>query len=304
VTRHGAVPNAEWVLMYRGGLTRARIAALTRAPIATVGYHLAVAVAADPGLQAVHDQAAAKAPLRVSPQGLARMRELVAMVHETGRYPSRTAQEVGERTLASWLDRRRDDDAAGTLAPAFRDGLAVLPDWQRPPRAVADEARWQDRLKALAEYRAAGMTGPGTNPPWPEKNTTSESGCIPSAKRPAAVSSSRPRLVRWMMRCRAGARAGNAAGNPGTAPDSPTNSRQPPEGVAQRRGVDTLAVRSHVQKGHREWASDVSFNAKRRPRHPPSLHKHPRSSRPGHPHWSSRLCQRSRPRICVMPGQS
>ncbi|WP_308159594.1 helicase associated domain-containing protein [Arthrobacter sp. ISL-65] len=160
MTRHGAVPNAEWVLMYRGGLTRTRIAALTRAPTATVGYHLAVAVAADPGLQAAHEQAAAKAPLRVSPQGLALMRELVAMVQETGRYPSRTAEEVGERTLASWLDRRRDDDAAGKLALAFRNGLAVLPDWQRPPRAVADEARWQDRLEALAEYRAAGHDWP------------------------------------------------------------------------------------------------------------------------------------------------
>jgi hypothetical protein len=146
--------------MYRGGLTRARIATLTRAPTATVGYHLSVAVAADPGLQAAHEQAAAKAPPRVNPSGLARMREVLDMVQEAGRYPSRIAADAAERTLASWLDRRRHDAAAGTLAPAYRDGLAVLPDWQRPPRSVADEARWQDRIKALAEYRAAGHDWP------------------------------------------------------------------------------------------------------------------------------------------------
>ncbi|WP_395405612.1 helicase associated domain-containing protein (plasmid) [Arthrobacter sp. UC242_113] len=160
MTRYGSVPNAEWVLMYRGGLTRARIATLTRAPAQTVGYHLSAAVNADPALQAAHDEAAAKAPLRVGQQGLARMRELVVMVQETGRYPSRTAKDAAERTLASWLDRRRNDAVAGTLAPAYRDGLAVLPDWQRPPRAVTDEARWQDRLTALAEYRAAGHDWP------------------------------------------------------------------------------------------------------------------------------------------------
>jgi hypothetical protein len=160
VTRYGAVPNTEWVLMYRGGLTRSRIATLTHAPTSTVNHHLSAAVAADPDLQAAHEKAAAKAPPRVNPFGLARLRELVDMVQETGRYPSRTAKDPAERTLASWLDRRRSDDAAGTLAPAYRDGLAALPDWQRPPRTVADEARWQDRLTALAEYRAAGHDWP------------------------------------------------------------------------------------------------------------------------------------------------
>lgn len=146
--------------MYRGGLTRSRIAALTGAPAQTVGYHLSVARAADPGLQAAHQQAAGTTPPRATPLGMARMRELVAMVQETGRYPSRTADEVAERTLASWLQHRRQEDAAGTLAPAIRDGLAVLPDWQRPPRPVAEEARWQDRLTALAAYRAAGNDWP------------------------------------------------------------------------------------------------------------------------------------------------
>jgi hypothetical protein len=145
--------------MYRGGLTRSRIAALTRAPAATVGYHLTIARAADPGLQAAHKNAAGS-PAHVTGQGLARMRQLVTMVKETGRYPSRTATTTDERTLASWLERRRHDAATGTLAPAYRDGLAVLPDWRRLPRPEADEARWQDRLAALVRYRQAGHDWP------------------------------------------------------------------------------------------------------------------------------------------------
>ncbi|WP_353713504.1 helicase associated domain-containing protein [Arthrobacter sp. K5] len=158
--RRTAAPNAEWVLMYRGGLTRSRIAALTRAPAATIGYHLSVALAADPGLQAEHEKAAGPPPVQVGGQGLARMRQLMVMVQETGRYPSRTAADADERRLASWLERRRRDAAAGTLAPAYRDGLAALPDWQRPPRSVADEARWRDRLAALVRYRSAGHDWP------------------------------------------------------------------------------------------------------------------------------------------------
>ncbi|MBT2549119.1 hypothetical protein [Arthrobacter sp. ISL-65] len=123
--QRGAAPNAEWVLMYRGGLTRSRIAMLTCAPAQTVGYHLSVALAADPELQAAHEKAASNAPPRVSPQGQAQMRELVALVQETGRYPSRTANASDERALASWLERRRRDAAAGTLAPAIHDGLAT-----------------------------------------------------------------------------------------------------------------------------------------------------------------------------------
>lgn len=119
--------------MYRGGLTRSRIAALTRVPAATVGYHLSVALGADPGLQAAHEQAAGPPTMQVSGlgQGLARMRQLVALVQETGRYPSRTAANADERRLASWLERRRRDAAAGTLAPAYCDGLAALLDWHR-----------------------------------------------------------------------------------------------------------------------------------------------------------------------------
>jgi hypothetical protein len=156
----GRAPNAEWVLMYRKGLSRDRIAALVEAPLSTVGYHLTIARATDPGLELDHQTAAGRKPAHDTAQGLERMQQLLAPVQETGRYPSRNSLSDTERTLAAWLQRRREDARADTLAQAYRDGLAVLPDWQTPPRAEAEEARWQNRLAALAAYRAAGNDWP------------------------------------------------------------------------------------------------------------------------------------------------
>lgn len=158
-TRNSA-PNPEWVLMYRRGLERRQIAELVKAAPATVAYHLAVARTIDPGLQAEHEAASRTKPSQVTARGLERMQQLVAMVQKTGRYPSRTAASTRERTLAAWLGRRREDARAGTLAPAYRDGLAVLPDWQTPPRADIDEARWQGRFQALVAYLDAGNDWP------------------------------------------------------------------------------------------------------------------------------------------------
>lgn len=60
----------------------------------------------------------------------------------------------------AWLQRRPEDARAGTLAAAYPDGLAVLSDWQTPPRAGTDEARWQERLKTLIANRKAGNDWP------------------------------------------------------------------------------------------------------------------------------------------------
>jgi hypothetical protein len=146
--------------MYRKGLGRDRISVLVEAPLSTVGYHLTIARANDPGLELDHQAAAGAKPARVAAQGLERMRQLIALVHETGRYPSRNSPSETERTLAAWLQRQRQDARADTLAQAYRDGLAVLPGWQTPPRAAADEARWQERLAALTVFRTAGNDWP------------------------------------------------------------------------------------------------------------------------------------------------
>jgi hypothetical protein len=146
--------------MYRGGLTTRRIAELVGVPHSTVHYHLRVARGADPDLEPGRRGAAASRPSRVTGRGLELMRELISMVEETGRYPSRNAKSTAERSLAVWLQRRRIDARAGRLAPAFREGLAVLPGWEGKPRVEADEERWHRRLEELRAYRAAGNDWP------------------------------------------------------------------------------------------------------------------------------------------------
>lgn len=159
-TMRRKAPNAEWVLMYRHGLGRRQIAELAKVASATVGYHLGVARRLDPSLKTEHDAATGRKPSKVTSQGIQRMQQLVTLVQETGRYPSRHSGSEAERNLAAWLQRRRQEARAGTLPLTFRDGLAVLPAWQTPSRADADENRWQARLLALVKYRAAGHDWP------------------------------------------------------------------------------------------------------------------------------------------------
>jgi hypothetical protein len=138
-TLRRSAPYQEWVLMYRRGLSRGQIADLTGAAPATVGYHLGLARTLDPGLQNEHETAARKPA--ITGQGRERLQQVVAFVQETGRYPARGSDDVSERTLAAWLQRRRREAADGTLAPAYRQALAALPGWRGTPRAVADKAR-------------------------------------------------------------------------------------------------------------------------------------------------------------------
>jgi hypothetical protein len=72
-------PDAEWVLMYRLGLSRQRIADLVRVHPALVGYHLVIARSQDPGLEAAHHAATVAKP-RPSPGSLARMEEITAWI--------------------------------------------------------------------------------------------------------------------------------------------------------------------------------------------------------------------------------
>jgi hypothetical protein len=119
-------PDAEWVLMYRLGLSRPRIAALVRAHPAVVGYHLVIALRQNPELEAEH-HAAAGAGTIPSPSGVARMEEIIAWISAAGRLPRDHAEDKAERSMARWLSVRRRGAAEGTLDPAFRDGLAQVP---------------------------------------------------------------------------------------------------------------------------------------------------------------------------------
>lgn len=152
-------PDAEWVLMYRLGLSRKRIAELVRAEPATVGYHLVIARRQDPELEAAH-KAAAGAHAGLSPTGLARMQRIIVWIRSEGRLPRDRSEHKGERAMARWLSERRREAADGTLHPAYLEGLRTVPEWTGNARAAADEARWHDRLAQLADFRAQGNDWP------------------------------------------------------------------------------------------------------------------------------------------------
>lgn len=95
------------------------------------------------------------------------MAQLVIFVQQTKRYPSTKPAKRNERTLAVWLNRRRNESTGGTLAAVFQDGLSVLSDWQDARRVISDEARWQKRLASLVAYRSSGRD-------WPRHKATVE----------------------------------------------------------------------------------------------------------------------------------
>lgn len=142
-------PDAEWVLMYRLGLSRKRIADLVGAQPATVGYHLVIARRRDPELEAGH-LAAAGTQSRRSAVDLARMDEIINWVAAEGRFPRDRSDDKGERSMARWLSDRRREAGEGTLSPAYREGLSRIPMWAEHHRAAADEARWRATHRDMA----------------------------------------------------------------------------------------------------------------------------------------------------------
>jgi hypothetical protein len=107
-------PDAEWVLMYRLGLGRKRIAALVRVPPATVGYHLAIGRRQDPGLEAEHQAAAGAVSVPCpSPRDLARLDELIDWVSVEHRMPDDRSSDKAERSMARWLSGRRRPQTGG-----------------------------------------------------------------------------------------------------------------------------------------------------------------------------------------------
>ncbi|WP_052309636.1 hypothetical protein [Arthrobacter sp. FB24] len=109
------------------------------------------------------------------------------MVQATGRYPYRHGTTTEERTLATWLQRRREDARAGRLPAEFQNGLAVLPDWVRPARVEADEERWRARLAALTAYRPS-----GNDWPRPKATITGEEHDLGVAARPVVQAAPGP----------------------------------------------------------------------------------------------------------------
>jgi len=175
-----SAPYWEWVEMYRRGIEPAKIAEVCGAASSTVRYHLQIAAKNEPGLRGQH--AAAMPVKEPSEKAMQRMQDLISFYQAEGRLPAAQAKSSSEQTLASWLYRRRRESAEGTLSPALREGLSVIPGWdQASPRKAEDEARWQRRLREVKAFRKAGVNGHGTRKPTTRLSAPSGCGCTSSA---------------------------------------------------------------------------------------------------------------------------
>jgi hypothetical protein len=147
--------------MYRQGLTTAQIAATAGAAQSTVRYHLAIAAATEPTIRDDHRNAARPTPsTRVTAAGLQNLHDTIALYRAEDRLPSTKSPSARERALAMWLTRRRHDHDHGTLSPTYRNGLQKITGWEQRTRKDNDEARWNERLRELIDYMAAGNDWP------------------------------------------------------------------------------------------------------------------------------------------------
>ena len=154
-------PDEEFVRMYRKGIPTSKIASIEGVAETTVRYHLQIAARAEPGIRDEHKAALAPTPPRTPEAGLRNLADVIAFHGTEGRLPVTHGKSAKERALGSWLAHRRRQAAEGTLSPAYRDALAVIPGWDKPStRKAEDETRWQQRLEELQEIRAAGGDWP------------------------------------------------------------------------------------------------------------------------------------------------
>ncbi|MCO4273829.1 helicase associated domain-containing protein [Pseudarthrobacter sp. HLT3-5] len=158
---HRPAPHPEWVQMYRQGLTTTKIAATAGAAQNTVRYHVAIAAAAEPSIRDDHRNATRTPRVtRITPAGLQNLHDTIALYRAECRLPSSSSPSARERALAIWLVRRRQDHDQGTLSRTYSDALQEIPGWEQRTRKDNDEARWDQRLKDLTAYMAAGNDWP------------------------------------------------------------------------------------------------------------------------------------------------
>lgn len=153
-----SAPNSEWVQMYRQGIPSTKIAAEVGVAESTVRYHLHIAAQGEPSIRDEH-KAAANAVIRNSPAGIRNMHDIIAIYNAEGRLPG--GASARDRALAVWLHRRRQDAAQRSLSPIYREGLSLIPGWDKPStRKAKDEARWHRRLAEVTQYLDDGNDWP------------------------------------------------------------------------------------------------------------------------------------------------
>ena len=154
-------PDPEFVLLYRQGAPTSTIAEGAGVAATTVRYHLQIAAQQDPGLREEHQAALASPRRRIVSAGRRNLSDVLAFYRKHGRLPGTHEKTPRKRALGMWLLRRRQEAAAGTLSPGYREALAVIPGWDTPStRKTEDEVRWQQRLDRIRDVRSAGGDWP------------------------------------------------------------------------------------------------------------------------------------------------
>lgn len=155
---------AHWIQLYQDGLTGAEIVQACKAadPLQILGT-LARAKSSDPGLECRHrDSQERKARERrhshsndsFSPPWQRRLNELKDYVRDHGRMPRQVGGDATETSLGRWLHAQRAKVSKGTLTTRQRAALDAIGAWESDRRMGREEARFPERLRALAAFRA------------------------------------------------------------------------------------------------------------------------------------------------------
>lgn len=163
----GSSDSSEWVLMYRRGLTAARIAGICDVNPKKVTRALGWAKRRDHALEEEHLSNAPK-PSAVSLRWAQRCEELSRFAAKNGRMPFARGHSDSESSLGRWLAKQRSAAAQRDLSEEKRQALAAAGDWESTPRSQKDARRWDERLAGLAAFLASESRLPSYRRPCSE----------------------------------------------------------------------------------------------------------------------------------------
>jgi hypothetical protein len=153
--RRGESRHPEWDLMYRKGLTGARIAEFCGAVGETVARHIRVQRAKYPDLEAeLRANLPAEKPRPLLRSWQSNVDALASIRALEGAYPTSGDPDPERRRLATWLSVQRRSHGGGQLAANKRDALRVLPGWENDQRRERERQRWHARAADLQAFKA------------------------------------------------------------------------------------------------------------------------------------------------------
>lgn len=155
---------ANWIRLYRDGMTGAEIVQACKGadPLQILGT-LARAKNNDPDLESRHRNSLVRKAREhqhstpddsFSPPWRRRLNELKEYVRDHGRMPRQIGGDATETSLGRWLHAQRGKVSKGTLTARQRAALDAIGVWDSDRRQSRDMARFPERLRALAEFRA------------------------------------------------------------------------------------------------------------------------------------------------------